>query len=68
MVMLTGAVMAIAIVQIACVLGLFWGLVELRAMQKATHSIQYVPVDQGFQRVNDEIKQALEKELFDNVG
>jgi len=68
MVMLTGAVMAIAIVQIACVLGIFWGLVELRAMQKSTHSVQLVPADQSFQRMTDEVKDALGKELFDNVG
>ena len=68
MVMLTGAVMAIAIVQIACVLGIFWGLVELRVMQKSTHSVQLVPADQSFQRMTDEVKDALGKELFDNVG
>jgi hypothetical protein len=68
MVMITGAVIAIGIVQILCVLGLFWGLVELRAMQKSTHSVQFVPADQSFQRMTDEVKEALGKDLFDNVG
>jgi hypothetical protein len=67
MVMLIGAVISLGIMQIICVLGLFWGLVELRAMQRSTHSIQYVPADQGFERVTDSVKEALSKDLFDNV-
>lgn len=68
MVMLTGAVIGIGIMQIACVMGLFWGLVELRAMQKATHSVQLIPADQTFQRMTDEVKESLGKDLFDNVS
>ena len=68
MVMLTGAVIGIGIMQIACVMGLFWGLVELRAMQKSTHSVQLIPADQTFQRMTDEVKESLCKDLFDNVS
>ena len=68
MVMLTGAVIGIGIMQIACVMGLFWGLVELRAMQKSTHSVQLIPADQSFQRMTEEVKESLGKDLFDNVS
>jgi hypothetical protein len=64
---IVGFVLAIGILQIICLLGVFWGMVELRAMQKSTHSIQYVPVDPKFQGVTDELKEALSKDLFDNV-
>ena len=46
----------------------FWLATELKAMQKSTHSIQYVPVDDKFQTVTDEVKQAFAKDLFENVG
>lgn len=68
MVTIAAFTLAIGVLQMICLAGLFWGLVELRAMQKSTHSIQYVPMDQGFQRVSDDVKSALEKDLFDNVG
>jgi uncharacterized membrane protein YhaH (DUF805 family) len=64
---LVAFVTVIGILQIICLLGVFWGMVELRAMQKSTHSIQYVPVDPKFQGVTDELKEALSKDLFDNV-
>lgn len=67
MIMLYAGVLALGIVQILTVIAIFFGLVELRAMQKSTHSIQYVPVDQGFQKVTEEVKTALGKDLFDNV-
>jgi len=60
--------LAIGVLQMICLAGLFWGLVELRAMQKSTHSIQYIPADQSFQKMTDEVKQSLSKDLFDNVG
>jgi hypothetical protein len=60
--------LAIGIIQIVCLAALFWGLVELRAMQKSTHSIQYIPADEGFQKVTDAVKESLSKDLFDNVG
>jgi peptidoglycan/LPS O-acetylase OafA/YrhL len=60
--------LAIGIIQIVCLAALFWGLVELRAMQKSTHSIQYIPADQSFQKMTDAVKESLSKDLFDNVG
>jgi type VI protein secretion system component VasK len=60
--------LAIGIIQIVCLAALFWGLVELRAMQKSTHSIQYIPADESFQKVTDAVKESLSKDLFDNVG
>jgi hypothetical protein len=46
----------------------FWLATELKAMQKSTHSIQYVPADNGFQKMTDQLKQDLTKDLFENVG
>lgn len=46
----------------------FWLATELKAMQKSTHSIQYMPVDSGFQNMTDQLKQDLTKDLFENVG
>lgn len=46
----------------------FWLATELKAMQKSTHSIQYVPVDNKFQNITEELKQDLTKDLFENVG
>lgn len=65
--MIAAFTLAIGVLQIVCLVGLFWGLVELRAMQKSTHSIQYVPVDTKFQSVTDEVKSALSKDIFENV-
>lgn len=53
-----------AITVFACV----WCLIEVKAMQKATHSVQFVPADQsGFEKISDSVKESLNKELFDNV-
>lgn len=65
--MLTGLVVAIGVVQVVTLAGLMWGLVELRAMQKATHSIQYVPADAPFQKMTQELQEQLTKDLFNNV-
>jgi hypothetical protein len=67
MAFLAGLTIAIGVLQIVCLAAVFWGMVELRAMQKSTHSIQYVPVEPKFQGMTDEVKQALSKDLFDNV-
>lgn len=68
MVIIAAFTLVIGILQIICLAGLFWGLIELRAMQKSTHSVQLIPADQAFQKMTDEVKQSLSKDLFDNVG
>lgn len=68
MVMIFGLTIAIGALQVLCLAGLFWGLIELRSMQKSTHSIQYVPVDQNFQKMTEQAKEELTKDLFENVG
>lgn len=40
--------------------------IELKAMQKSTHTVAYVSPGQ-FQEVTDEAKKALSKEPFDNI-
>ena len=58
----------VILVQALCLAGLLWGLIELRAMQKSTHSVQFVPADQsGFEKITDSVKESLNKEIFDNV-
>ena len=68
MVTLIGVTLALGVLQAICLAGLFWGLVELRSMQKSTHSIQYVPADSKFQNMTDQVKEELTKDLFDNVS
>lgn len=46
----------------------FWLATELKAMQKSTHSIQYVPADSTFQKMTEEMKQAFEKDPYESVG
>ncbi len=65
---LFSAVICLGVVQALMLVGLFWGLVELRAMQKSTHSVQLVPTDQSFQKMTEDLKQTLQKDIFDNVG
>lgn len=51
-----------------CLGALWWVTTEVKAMQKSTHSIQYVPADSAFQKMTDEVKQALGKDIFENLG
>lgn len=46
----------------------FWLATELKAMQKSTHSIQYVPVDGKVQAMTDETRDSLSRDLFENLG
>ena len=46
----------------------FWLATELKAMQKSTHSIQYVPADSGFQKMTEEMQKAFEKDPYESVG
>lgn len=60
---LTVMVIVNTIASVAC-----W--IELRAMQKSTHSIQMVPADTAndFQKITDELRQELTKDEFGGVG
>lgn len=40
--------------------------IELKAMQKSTHQIQYVRSDE-FDKLNETTREKLEKEFFDNI-
>jgi hypothetical protein len=68
MVIIAAFTLVIGILQIICLAAVFMGLVELRAMQKSTHSVQFMPADAAFQKMTDEVKTSLSKDLFDNVG
>jgi hypothetical protein len=46
----------------------FWLATELKAMQKSTHSIQYVPADTSFQKMTEEMQKAFEKDPYESVG
>lgn len=41
--------------------------VEIKAMQKSTHSIQYVPADGQFEKITAELNEKLNKDIFENV-
>lgn len=68
MVMLGVCVLIIFIMQVLCMVGLFWGMVELKAMQKSTHSVQFVPAENEFQKMTNELKENLTKDIFDNIN
>lgn len=51
-----------------CLAALWWVTTEVKAMTKSTHSIQYVPADSAFQKVTEEVKTALGKDIFENLG
>ena len=56
------------VVQVFTLAALWWATTELKAMQKSTHSIQYVPADAAFQKMTDEVRDSLTKDIFENVG
>lgn len=62
-----GLLIALILLQPVIIGGLIWAISEIKGMQKSTHSIQYVPADKEFQKVTDDIKENLTKDIFDNV-
>ena len=68
MVTIAAFTLAIGLIQLITLAACFWCLVEVKAMQKSTHSIQYVPVEPNFQKMTDSVKEELTKDIFDNVG
>lgn len=67
MVTIAAFTLAIGVLQMICLASTFWCLIEVKAMQKSTHSVQFMPADQVFQRVSDEVKESLSKDLFENL-
>jgi len=69
--MVTEAFMALFIVfSILSVIGFGMGLIawiEVKALQKSTHSIQYVPAGDKFESVTKDLEEKLTKDLFQNV-
>ena len=55
------------VVQVFCLGVLWWLTTEVKAMQKSTHSIQYVPADSAFQKVSEELRETLNKDIFENL-
>jgi hypothetical protein len=41
--------------------------IEVKAMQKSTHSIQYVPAGTDFEKVTKDLETKLNKDLFEAV-
>lgn len=41
--------------------------VEVKALQKSTHSIQYVPASDSFEKVTKDLEEKLNKDLFEAV-
>jgi len=69
--MVTEAFMALFIVfSILSVIGFGMGLIawiEVKALQKSTHSIQYVPAGDKFESVTKDLEEKLTKDLFEAV-
>lgn len=58
----------VAIVQTLCLALAGYCLIEVKAMQKSTHSVQFVPADNtGFERLTDSVKDSLNKDIFENI-
>jgi hypothetical protein len=55
------------VAQVFCLAVLWWVTTEVKAMQKSTHSIQYVPADSAFQKVSEELRETLNKDIFENL-
>lgn len=62
-----------AILLLFCLLSLMafaMGLIawiEVKAMQKSTHSIQYVPAGTDFEKVGKELEEKITKDMFEAV-
>jgi hypothetical protein len=41
--------------------------IEVKAMQKSTHSIQYVPASSDFEKVTKDLETKLNKDIFEAV-
>jgi hypothetical protein len=41
--------------------------IEVKAMQKSTHSIQYVPATPNFEKVTKDLEEKLDKDIFEAV-
>jgi hypothetical protein len=65
--------LAIAVAILFCFLSMVsfaMGLIawiEVKAMQKSTHSIQYVPAGTDFEKVTKDLETKLNKDLFEAV-
>jgi hypothetical protein len=65
--------LAIAIAVLFCLLSLMafaMGLIawiEVKALQKSTHSIQYVPATSDFEKVTQDLEAKLNKDMFEAV-
>jgi hypothetical protein len=56
-----------AVLSVLAIMMAFESLIEVRAMQKSTHSIQYVPASSEFEKVSQDLEQKLDKDLFNNL-
>jgi hypothetical protein len=41
--------------------------IEVKAMQKSTHSIQYIPAGTDFEKVTKDLEEKLNKDIFEAV-
>lgn len=68
----------LALWQVITFAGVVWGLVELRAMQKSTHQVQYVPApnpfqeyqdsEQQFEPVTDKVREQMKQDIATRLG
>ena len=63
----------LAVLALFCILSvLAFGMsviawIEVKALQKSTHSIQYVPVNSEFEKVTKDLEEKLNKDMFEAV-
>lgn len=58
----------VLVLQVVSLIGLWWVTTEVKGMQKSTHQVQFVPADSQFQKISDEVKETLQKDIFENLA
>ena len=64
---LLAAVGFIAVMSVMAFMMAIISWIEVKAMQKSTHSIQYIPAGTDFEKVTKDLEEKLNKDIFEAV-
>ena len=64
---LLAAVGFIAVMSVMAFMMAIISWIEVKAMQKSTHSIQYIPAGNDFEKVTKDLEEKLNKDIFEAV-
>ena len=65
--LLIGIIMFFILISTLSIMMAMWTLTEVKAMQKSTHSIQYVPANPEFEKVTKDLEEKMNKDIFEAV-